>query len=168
MRDFGAYLERVGLGESDSATWHEIHRAHATSIPFENIDPHRGIPVSLAQEDLERKLVHDGSGAAAHLDQAGEVVACRDAIVPRRRWARRLPSHQCVQDGRGISFPDDLVARPIAVGDADQCALRAGDLSDERVIVGGERLDELEAECVDRRRRARIACHAGKLGLEAP
>ncbi len=62
MRDFGAYLERVGLSESDSATWHEIHRAHATSIPFENIDPHRGIPVSLAQDDLERKLVHDRRG----------------------------------------------------------------------------------------------------------
>jgi len=29
---------------------------------FENLDPHRGIPVSLVQEDLERKLVHERRG----------------------------------------------------------------------------------------------------------
>jgi N-hydroxyarylamine O-acetyltransferase len=31
-------------------------------IPFENLDPHRGIPVSLAEEDLERKLVRERRG----------------------------------------------------------------------------------------------------------
>lgn len=41
---------------------HEVHRAHATSIPFENLDPHRGVPVSLGPEDLERKLVHQRRG----------------------------------------------------------------------------------------------------------
>jgi N-hydroxyarylamine O-acetyltransferase len=56
--DFAAYLERVGLSAGERPTLEVIHRAHATSIPFENLDPHRGIPVSLAQEDLERKLVH--------------------------------------------------------------------------------------------------------------
>jgi N-hydroxyarylamine O-acetyltransferase len=60
--DFGAYLERIGLSGNSSPTLHAIHRAHATSIPFENLDPHRGIPVSLAQEDLERKLVHERRG----------------------------------------------------------------------------------------------------------
>jgi N-hydroxyarylamine O-acetyltransferase len=62
MLDFAAYLERVGLSVSEPPTWQAIHRAHATSIPFENLDPHRGIPVSLAQEDLERKLVHERRG----------------------------------------------------------------------------------------------------------
>ncbi len=62
MLDFGAYLERIGLGEADPVTLHSVHRAHATSIPFENLDPHRGIPVSLAQEDLERKLVRERRG----------------------------------------------------------------------------------------------------------
>lgn len=33
-----------------------MHRAHATSIPFENLDPHCGLPVSLAPEDVQRKL----------------------------------------------------------------------------------------------------------------
>lgn len=55
MLDLDAYLARVGLrGRPDLA---ELHRAHVTSIPFENLDPRRGIPVSLEPEDLERKLV---------------------------------------------------------------------------------------------------------------
>jgi arylamine N-acetyltransferase len=62
MLDFAGYLKRIGLGGTERPTLHAIHRAHATSIPFENLDPHRGIPVSLAEEDLERKLVHERRG----------------------------------------------------------------------------------------------------------
>ena len=55
MLDLDAYLARIGLrGQPGLA---ELHRAHVTSIPFENLDPRRGIPVSLDPEDLERKLV---------------------------------------------------------------------------------------------------------------
>src|SRR5882672_6620500 len=56
MLDFGAYLRRIGLNPADEPTWQAVHRAHATTIPFENLDSHRGIPVSLEQADLERKL----------------------------------------------------------------------------------------------------------------
>lgn len=60
MFDLDAYLERVGLsGQPDLA---ELHRAHLDAIPFENLDPHRGVPVSLALDDLQRKLVHDRRG----------------------------------------------------------------------------------------------------------
>jgi N-hydroxyarylamine O-acetyltransferase len=62
MLDFAAYIERIGLSATEHPTLQDIHRAHATSIPFENLDPHRGIPVSLGQEDLERKLVHERRG----------------------------------------------------------------------------------------------------------
>jgi N-hydroxyarylamine O-acetyltransferase len=62
MLDFDAYLARIGLGAADSPTWQTIHRAHATSIPFENLDSHRGIPISLDQHDLERKLVTERRG----------------------------------------------------------------------------------------------------------
>jgi N-hydroxyarylamine O-acetyltransferase len=62
MLDFAAYLERIGLSADERPTLQAVHRAHATSIPFENLDPHRGMPVSLAQEDLERKLVHERRG----------------------------------------------------------------------------------------------------------
>jgi N-hydroxyarylamine O-acetyltransferase len=62
MLDFDAYLRRIGLRPEDSPTWQAIHRAHATTIPFENLDSHRGIPISLAQVDLEGKLVANRRG----------------------------------------------------------------------------------------------------------
>ncbi len=62
MLDLPAYLERIGLGADGGAAWPAIHRAHATSIPFENLDSHRGLPISLAQEDLEHKLVRERRG----------------------------------------------------------------------------------------------------------
>lgn len=58
--DLGAYLARIGLrGEPSVAS---VHRAHVRAVPFENLDPHRGVPVSLAPEDLERKLVTERRG----------------------------------------------------------------------------------------------------------
>ncbi len=60
MLDLDAYLDRIGL--RGRPTLGEVHRAHATSIPFENLDPHRGVPVSVAPEDIERKLVASGRG----------------------------------------------------------------------------------------------------------
>jgi N-hydroxyarylamine O-acetyltransferase len=62
MLDFDAYLERIGLGGGVSPSWQAIHRAHATSIPFENLDSHQGIPVTLEQRDLERKMVAQQRG----------------------------------------------------------------------------------------------------------
>lgn len=60
MLDLDAYLERIGLDGSPSIA--QVHRAHLTSIPFENLDPHRGLPVSLEAEDIERKLVTERRG----------------------------------------------------------------------------------------------------------
>jgi N-hydroxyarylamine O-acetyltransferase len=60
MIDFGAYAQRVGAGSDPSVT--ELHRGHVFSIPFENLDPHRGVPVSLESEQLEHKLVASGRG----------------------------------------------------------------------------------------------------------
>ena len=60
MLDLDAYLERIGLNGRPSIA--QVHRAHLTSIPFENLDPHRGLPVSLEVEDLERKLVSERRG----------------------------------------------------------------------------------------------------------
>jgi N-hydroxyarylamine O-acetyltransferase len=60
MFDLDAYLQRIGLeGRPELA---ELHRAHVASIPFENLDPHDGLPVSLELEDLQRKLVHERRG----------------------------------------------------------------------------------------------------------
>ena len=60
MLDLDAYLERIGLDGRPSMA--QLHRAHLTSIPFENLDPHQGLPVSLELEDLERKLVAERRG----------------------------------------------------------------------------------------------------------
>ena len=62
MLDFDAYLRRIGLDPADKPAWRAVHRAHATTIPFENLDSHRGIPISLEQADLERKLVASRRG----------------------------------------------------------------------------------------------------------
>ncbi len=60
MFDLDAYLARIGLRGRPSVA--EVHRAHITSIPFENLDPQRGVPVSLALADLQRKLVDERRG----------------------------------------------------------------------------------------------------------
>jgi N-hydroxyarylamine O-acetyltransferase len=53
--DLDAYLQRIGLRGRPSVT--DVHRAHALAIPFENLDPRRGVPVSIDPDDLQRKLV---------------------------------------------------------------------------------------------------------------
>lgn len=60
MFDLDAYLSRIGLSGRPSVA--EVHRAHVAAIPFENLDPQRGVPVSLAVENLERKLVAERRG----------------------------------------------------------------------------------------------------------
>jgi N-hydroxyarylamine O-acetyltransferase len=58
--DLDAYLARIGL--SGRPTLAQLHRAHLMAVPFENLDPRRGVPVSLDLEDLQRKLVVNRRG----------------------------------------------------------------------------------------------------------
>jgi N-hydroxyarylamine O-acetyltransferase len=69
-----------------------VHRAHVASIPFESLDPHRGVPVSLAIEDLQRKLVTERRGGycfeqnlllRAALEMLGAEV---EPLLARVRW----------------------------------------------------------------------------------
>ncbi|MGO9853438.1 MAG: arylamine N-acetyltransferase family protein [Acidimicrobiales bacterium] len=57
-----AYLDRIGLPDDARPRLADVHRAHATSISFENFDPFSGTPVSLEVEDLEDKFVTRGRG----------------------------------------------------------------------------------------------------------
>jgi N-hydroxyarylamine O-acetyltransferase len=58
-----AYLERIGIGARAVAPGlAEVHRAHVLAIPFENLDPHRGVPVSLEPEALVSKLIREWRG----------------------------------------------------------------------------------------------------------
>jgi N-hydroxyarylamine O-acetyltransferase len=88
--DFDAYLRRIGLPGGGGIP--ELHRAHASSIPFENLDPHRGLPVSLDSNDLERKLVAQRRGGycfeqnlllKAALEEMGAEV---ETYLARVRW----------------------------------------------------------------------------------
>ncbi len=60
MFDLDGYLERIGLDGHPGLA--QLHRAHVTSIPFENLDPHQGLPVSLEVQDIECKLVRERRG----------------------------------------------------------------------------------------------------------
>lgn len=63
--DLDAYLKRIGWdGEprADLATLRGLHTAHARSIPFENLDPVRGVVPSLRPDDIAAKLVHSRRG----------------------------------------------------------------------------------------------------------
>ena len=88
--DLDAYFERIGVrGGLELA---QIHTAHVCSIPFENLDPHRGVRVLLDVPALERKLVAAGRGGycfehnllfKAALEAQGALV---DMMLARVRW----------------------------------------------------------------------------------
>ncbi len=52
-----AYLARIGLATTSDPGLAELHRAHATTISFENFDSYSRRPVSLDLADLEAKIV---------------------------------------------------------------------------------------------------------------
>jgi N-hydroxyarylamine O-acetyltransferase len=63
--DLDGYLERIGWRggrRADLATLRGVHRAHALSIPFENLDALGGSAPSLAPADLMAKIVHGRRG----------------------------------------------------------------------------------------------------------
>ena len=58
--DLSAYLQRVGLATpptADLAGLRALHFAHATTIPFENLDIQLGLPIRLDLASLQAKLV---------------------------------------------------------------------------------------------------------------
>lgn len=55
-----AYLERINYGGDFAATretLRAIHLSHVLTVPFENLDGYRGVPVSLESADLFAKIV---------------------------------------------------------------------------------------------------------------
>lgn len=132
MLNLDGYLRRIQL--SAPASLAEIHRAHATSITFENLDSYRGIPVSLDLEDLERKLVEQARGGycfeqnlllAAALEQLGATV---EPMLARVVWnvppgAERPLTHlllRVTMEGRvwhaDVGFGNGTLLEPIPFG----------------------------------------------------
>jgi N-hydroxyarylamine O-acetyltransferase len=115
--DFDAYVRRVGVRATPTVT--ELHRAHVFAIPFENLDPQRGVPVSLEPEALERKLVANRRGGYCFeqnllLAAALRAIGCQvDPLLARVRvgappGAVRPRSHLVlrVQDGAEVWLAD--------------------------------------------------------------
>jgi N-hydroxyarylamine O-acetyltransferase len=144
--DFGGYLERIGVPAADATSVHAIHRAHVTAIPFENLDPHQGIAISLEQEDLERKLVAERRGGycfehnlllASALERLGLGVEPMLARVrtgdapPERRSLSHVVLRVTDSDGRqwhaDVGFGLGTLLDPIPFGaDADAVHEQSG------------------------------------------
>jgi len=63
--DMEAYLRRIGLDTrpaADLAGLRALHLAHATTIPFENLDIQMGLPIRLDLDSLQAKLVRRPRG----------------------------------------------------------------------------------------------------------
>lgn len=63
--DLDAYLARIGYTGSRTVsldTLKALHFLHPQEIPFENLDPFLGRPVSVDASTLQEKLVHGGRG----------------------------------------------------------------------------------------------------------
>lgn len=100
--ELSAYLDRIGLAAPPRPTADglaELHLAHATHVPFENIDVLLRRPIRLDPESLHRKLVRDRRGGycfeqnallAGVLERFGFRVT-RLAARVRYRASRLLP-----------------------------------------------------------------------------
>jgi N-hydroxyarylamine O-acetyltransferase len=65
ISDLDAYLERIGYGgelKPGASVLADLHLAHATHIPFENLDVLLGRPIRLDAASLQAKLVSGGRG----------------------------------------------------------------------------------------------------------
>jgi N-hydroxyarylamine O-acetyltransferase len=63
--ELDAYLARIGYSGPHTATLETleaVHALHPAAIPFENLDPLLGRPVSLEKRSLQAKLVTSGRG----------------------------------------------------------------------------------------------------------
>ena len=75
LTDVDAYLDRIGL--TTPASLAEVHRAHATSIVFENFDSSSGRPVRLDLAHLEDKMVARRRGGYCFEHNLLLAAACR-------------------------------------------------------------------------------------------
>ncbi len=146
-----SYLERIeyhGRLSPDYETLEALHLAHATHIPFENLDILLGRQISLDIDDIEAKLVDARRGGycfeqnslfAAILRELGFEVTALAARV-RNRQTRLLPrTHMClcvhINDKKWIAdvgFGGEGLLMPVPMnGDAVQQYLWTYRLSQE-------------------------------------
>lgn len=109
MLDIASYLQRIrysGRLGAGLETLNALHLAHATHIPFENLDIVLGRTISLDLSDVQRKLVADNRGGycfeqnklfAAVLREIGFVVTPLAARVRPRPGVLLPRTHMCLR-----------------------------------------------------------------------
>ena len=63
--DLNEYYDRIGYRgatEANLDVLRDLVTAHTQTIPFENLDPQRGVAISLEPEQIQRKLVSERRG----------------------------------------------------------------------------------------------------------
>jgi N-hydroxyarylamine O-acetyltransferase len=130
--DLDAYLRRVGYAGPRTATADTLialHRAHMTSIGFENVDVVLGRGISLEMVDLQEKLVDSGRGGycfehnllfAAALEQLGFTLTRLMGRVRRGSGRIRYRAHAVLVVMAGgrrwladVGFGDEGLIEPI-------------------------------------------------------
>jgi len=160
--DVPAYLDRIDYGgalEPSSTVLIALHRAHATTIPFENLDIILGHGISLDIEDIQDKLLRGGRGGycfehnllfSALLERAGFSVRRLVARVePDKPGPRTHMVLNVTADGRewlaDVGFGAALL-EPVPL--VDGVTVRQGDWAHgvTRELDGSWRLRTLGAE----------------------
>ena len=134
--DLGAYLRRIGhrgaVG-ADVATLRALHRAHVSTIPFENLDILLGRPIDLDVVSLQAKLVTAGRGGYCHehgglfaavLEHVGLSFVAMSARATFGDDAPRPTTHMCLRvflDGQwwlaDVGLGADGLLEPIPFAD---------------------------------------------------
>jgi N-hydroxyarylamine O-acetyltransferase len=93
--DLAGYLRRVeyeGALEPTEEVLRALHRAHATHIPFENLDILLGLPIRLDLASLQAKLVHGGRGGYCFEQNSLFAAVLEEVGFPVTRLAARVRS----------------------------------------------------------------------------
>jgi N-hydroxyarylamine O-acetyltransferase len=136
--DLDGYLARIDYsGERDATaeTLRQLHRAHVTHIPFENLDILLGKSIRLDLASVQRKLVRDRRGGycfeqnalfAAALERLGFVVTRLAARVRFGTTEIRPRTHMALKveaDGKSwladVGFGGWGLLEPIAIVDGE-------------------------------------------------
>lgn len=91
--DLDAYLERIGYAgdrEPTLAVLEALHLAHATHIPFENLDVLLKVPIRLDLASVQAKLVRGGRGGYCFEQNALFAAALERFGFPLQRLAARV------------------------------------------------------------------------------
>jgi N-hydroxyarylamine O-acetyltransferase len=131
-----AYLDRIGYSgptQPTLQTLQRIHLAHLLTVPFENLDIHRGRPIRLERDPLFQKIVRERRGGfcfelnsllAALLQGLGFSVQLLSGQVSRVDGSFGPEfDHLAVQ----VNLKDDAWLADVGYGDSFRQPLRLGD-----------------------------------------